>query len=87
MILDISQLSHLTTAYWFLNQVQVSSGGGQFRLQWLRGRSLAHHEEERPLQVLEDVHGVGGDRVDPRAPGQGVEPRLADHIQVRGDVH
>lgn len=49
------------------------------------GRS-SYHEEEWRAHVSEELRSVGGDGVDSSAPGQGVEPRLADHIQVGGDV-
>lgn len=39
------------------------------------------------MQVLEDVQGIGGDRLDPSTPGQRVQPGLADHIEIRADVH
>lgn len=45
-----------------------------------------YHDEERGAHGAEELGGVGGDRVDAAAPGQRVEPRLADHVQVGGDV-
>lgn len=48
---------------------------------------MAHHQEEGLAHPGQDVDGVGGDRLSSSAPGQGVEPRLADHIQVGADVH
>lgn len=48
--------------------------------------SSSYHEEEWRAHVSEELRSVGGDRVDSSAPGQRVEPRLADHIQVGGDV-
>lgn len=42
----------------------------------------AHHEEEGPPDGGQDVDGVGGDRLSSGTPGQRVEPRLADDIQV-----
>lgn len=48
---------------------------------------MNYHEEERRPHGAEELRSVGGDRVDSTAPGQRVEPRLADHIQVGGDVH
>lgn len=47
----------------------------------------SHHEEERGAHGAEELGSVGGDGLDSSAPGQRVEPRLADHIQVSGDVH
>lgn len=46
----------------------------------------AHHEEERLVDVGQDVDGVGGYGLSSGTPGQSVEPRLADHIQVSTDV-
>lgn len=50
-------------------------------------RLQRYHEEEGRPQGAQQLGGVGGDRVDPGAPGQREEPRLAHHVQVRGDVH
>lgn len=47
----------------------------------------AHHEEERLVDAGQDVDGVGGDGLSSSTPGQSVEPRLADHVQVSSDVH
>lgn len=47
----------------------------------------SYHEEEGGAHGAEQLGGVGGDRVDASAPGQGVKPRLTDHIQVGGDVY
>lgn len=53
--------------------------------QWLE--SPAHHEEEWLVHLGQDVDGVGGDRLSSGTPGQSVEPRLADDVQVGADVH
>lgn len=45
-----------------------------------------HHEEKWLVDVGQDVDGVGGYGLSSSAPGQSVQPRLADHIQVRTDV-
>lgn len=45
-----------------------------------------YHDEERSCHGAEELGSVGGDRVDAAAPGQRVEPRLAHHVQVGGDV-
>jgi len=47
----------------------------------------AHHEEEWLVDAGQDVDGVGGYGLSSSTPGQSVEPRLADHIQVGADVH
>lgn len=47
----------------------------------------AHHEEKRLVDVGQNVDGVGGYGLSSSTPGQSVEPRLADHIQVSTDVH
>lgn len=52
-----------------------------------RGAGSAHHEEKRLVDVGQNVDGVGGYRLSSSTPGQSVEPRLADHIQVSTDVH
>lgn len=49
--------------------------------------SLSYHEEKRGHHGTEELRSIGGDRVDSVTPGQRVEPQLADHIQVGGDVH
>lgn len=48
---------------------------------------LWSHEEEWLVDVGQDVDGVGGDRMRSGTPGQSVEPRLADHVEVSADVH
>lgn len=45
-----------------------------------------YHDEERSCHGAEELGRVGGDGVDAAAPGQRVEPRLAHHIQVGGDI-
>lgn len=45
-----------------------------------------YHDEERSCHGAEELGSVGGDGVDAAAPGQWVEPRLAHHVQVGGDV-
>lgn len=47
----------------------------------------SYHEEERGADGAEQLWVVGGDGVDAAAPGQGVEPRLTDDVQVGADVH
>jgi hypothetical protein len=47
---------------------------------------FSHHEEKGSGEFVEELWGIGGDRLSPGAPGQRVEPRLADHIQVGADV-
>lgn len=51
-----------------------------------QGRITAYHEEEGLAEILQRVDGISGHRVCPRAPRQGEEPRLIDHIEVGGDV-
>lgn len=46
----------------------------------------SYHEEEGGAHGAEQLGGVGGDCVDTSAPGQRVKPRLADYVQVGGDV-
>lgn len=49
-------------------------------------QGCCYHDEERSCHGAEELGSVGGDRVDAAAPGQRVEPRLAHHVQVGGDV-
>lgn len=49
-------------------------------------RTSTYHEEEWLAEILQQVDGIGGHRVCPRAPCQGIEPWLIDHIEVGGDV-
>lgn len=46
----------------------------------------AHHEEERLVDLGQDVDWIGGYRLSTGTPGQGEEPRLADDVQVGADV-
>lgn len=65
----------------------MASSANQYLLQRAFYCKSCYHEEERGAHGAEELGSVGGDRVDSTAPGQRVEPRLADHIQVGGDVH
>lgn len=67
--------------------ITVSLLENQVRLNLSCNSESCYHEEERGSHGAEELGGVGGDRVDATTPGQRVEPRLADHIQVGGDVH
>lgn len=49
-------------------------------------KGCRYHDEERSGHGAEELGSVGGDRVGAAAPGQRVEPRLAHHVQVGGDV-
>lgn len=49
-------------------------------------KTSTYHEEEWLADILQQVDGIGGHRVCPRAPCQGIEPWLVDHIEVGGDV-